>query len=120
MGDLREYTMSIQGVIVSESGFIHGQFPILLSGYDQENAYGHIFAEMGSALMRARAEKWPKEWIIGFHARLKEVLAKNAAYILGEEAIEAIDETTADRAVARAVAAGAVMDPETGRIPGVD
>jgi hypothetical protein len=77
-------------------------------------------AEYGSRVVEEAIAPYPKHWLRGFYARLAEVLEKHRDYILGAEGVAAMAETEEDRRLVRAIAAGAVMDPQSGVIPEFD
>lgn len=109
---------SIQGVLISESTFFGTHPPIVVE--DRTPGARNFLADRHSQAVEEIVAAWPKHWINGFYERLCEVLEMNRDYILGDDGMAAHAETEGDRRVARAVAAGAKMDPQTGAIPGAD
>jgi hypothetical protein len=64
-----------------------------------ENGWGpYGLCDPGSEIAHEAAP--PQHWSHGFYARLREVLAANRGYILGEEGAKLFAETETDRAVA--------------------
>ena len=77
-------------------------------------------AEYGSADVTEAMAAYRSHWLRGFYERLARVLETNRDYILGAEGVQVMAETVEDRRLVAAIAAGATMDPETGKIPGFD